>query len=287
MFHLKLSTLMTARAGQCLPPARMAAVSRQLTLVVLVAAAGLAGCASSTPEDPTSEWSPNRIYKEAKDEFDSGKFDKAALLYEKLEGRAAGTPLGQQAQLERAYALYLNGEQAKAIAAIDRFLKLHPTSPALDYALYLKGTVTFADKLGIFGNWVAQDLSERDQNAAKESFLAYRDLVTKFPNSKYTPDASKRLTYIVNSLASYEVHVARYYMTRKAYVAAINRAQQAITDYRDAPALEEAMAIVVDAYDAMGMTALRDDAKRVMDKSFPEGAAAGRPTRNTSWWKFW
>ncbi len=278
---------MTASAGQCLPLARMAAVSRQLSLVVLVAAAGLAGCASSTPEDPTTGWSPNRIYKEAKDEFDSGKFDKAAALYEKLEGRAAGTPLGQQAQLEKAYALYLNGDQAKAIAAIDRFLKLHPTSPALDYALYLKGTVTFADKLGLFGNWVAQDLSERDQNAAKESFLAYRDLVNKFPNSKYAPDASKRLTYIVNSLAAYEVHVARYYMSRKAYVAAINRAQQAISDFRDAPALEEAMAIVVDAYDAMGMTALRDDAKRVMDKSFPEGAAAGRPNRSPSWWKFW
>lgn len=286
MFLLKLSTFISGSTSHLAEMSAIRRARRALPLLALAASAGLVGC-SSVPDDPTTDWSPNRIYKEAKDEFDSGKYDKAALLYEKLEGRAAGTPLAQQAQLEKAYAYHLNGDQAKAVATIDRFLKLHPASPAHDYALYLKGTVTFAEKIGLLGSFAKQDLSERDQKAAKESFQAYKELVTRFPNSKYTPDARQRLVYIVNALADYEVHVARYYMTRKAYVAAINRAQQAITDFRDAPALESAMAIIVEAYDEMGMTALRDDAKRVMDRSFPAGANAGRPASSKGWWKFW
>lgn len=287
MFLVKLSTFICGSTNQGAGFSVIDRFKRSLPMVALALTAGLVGCSTTPTDDPTADWSPNKIYKEAKDEFDGGRYEKAAALYEKLEGRAAGTPLAQQAQLEKAYAYHLNGDQAKAVATIDRFLKLHPASPAHDYALYLKGTVTFAEKLGLFGSLANQDLSERDQKAAKESFLAYKELVAKFPDSKYTPDARARLTYIVNSLAAYEVHVARYYMKRKAYVAAINRAQQAITDFRDAPALEDAMAVIVEAYDEMGMTALRDDAKRVMDRSFPAGANAGKPIAPKSWWRFW
>ena len=138
-------------------------------------------------------------------------YDKAIPLFEKLEGRAAGTPLAQQAQLEKAYAQYKGGDQAQALATLDRFMKLHPASPAIDYALYLKGIVNFNDNLGMFAFLSRQDLSERDQKAAKESFEAFKELVTRFPDSRYTPDARARMTYIVNSLAQYEVHVARYY----------------------------------------------------------------------------
>ena len=185
----------------------------------------VAGC-SSTPEDRTANWSPNRIYSEAKAELDAGGFDKAIPLLEKLEGRAAGTPLAQQAQLDRAYAHYKANEPAQAIAALDRFMKLHPTSPAFDYALYLKGLANFNDNLGLFAFLTRQDLSERDQRAAKESFEAFRELVSRFPDSRYTPDARSRMLYIANALAQYEVHVARYYYTRGAYVAAISRAQR-------------------------------------------------------------
>jgi outer membrane protein assembly factor BamD len=249
---------------------------------------GLTACASVS-EDKTSNWSPNKIYAEAKSEANDGAYDKAIPLYEKLEGRAAGTPLAQQAQLDKAYAQFKNGDQAQAIATIDRFLKLHPASPALDYALYLKGTVNFSDNLGFFGSYTKQDLSERDQKAAKESFDAYKELVAKFPESKYSTDAKQRMTYIVNSLALYEVHVAKYYFSRGAYVAAINRAQLAITDYRDVPALEEAMYIIYKSYEALDIAQLRDDAKRIMETSFPKSELllSGNKSVARSWWKIW
>ena len=252
------------------------------------AAALLAAC-SSTPDDVTANWSPNKIYPEAKDEMNSSAYDKAIPLFEKLEGRAAGTPLEQQAQLDKAYAQYKANDQASALSTLDRFMKLHPASPAIDYALYLKGVVNFNDNLGIFSFLSQQDLSERDQKAAKESFESFKELVTRFPDSRYAPDARARMTYIVNSLAQYEVHVARYYYSRGAYVAAVNRAQTALTDYQDVPALEEALYILVRSYDELGMTQLRDDARRVMEKSYPrsEYLSRGFRTRQDPWWKLW
>lgn len=249
----------------------------------------LAAC-STVEEDKTANWSPNRIYAEARDELNAGAYDKAVPLLEKLEGRAAGTPLAQQAQLEKAYAHYKAGEQAQAMATLDRFMKLHPASPAIDYALYLKGLVNFNDNLGLFSFISRQDLSERDQKAAKESFESFRELVTRFPDSRYTPDARARMTYIVNSLAQYEVHVARYYYTRGAYVAAINRAEAALADYREVPALEEALFILMRSYDALGMTQLRDDSRRVLEKTYPasEYLTQGFKTKEAEpWWKFW
>lgn len=248
----------------------------------------LTGC-STKPIDATGNWSPNKLYSEAKDEARSGAYDKAIPMFEKLEGRAAGTPLAQQAQLEKAYAQYKSGEQAQAIATLDRFIKLHPASPALDYALYLKGLVNFNDNLGLFGSISRQDLSERDQKAAKESFESFKDLVTRFPESRYTPDAKARMGYTVNSLAQSEVHVARYYYSRGAYVAAINRAQTAIADYRDVPALEEATYIVFKSYDALGMTQLRDDTRRILEKTYPQTNFLTKGFRavDNPWYKFW
>ncbi len=248
----------------------------------------LVGC-SSTPEDKAANWSPSKLYAEAKDEMGSGAYEKAITLLEKLEGRAAGTPLAQQAQVDKAYAQYKSGEPAQAVATLDRFIKLHPASPALDYALYLKGLVNFNDDLGLLSYITRQDLAERDQKAAKESFEAFKELVTRFPESRYAPDAALRMTYIVNSLASYELHVARYYFSRGAFVAAINRAQLAVSDYPDVPAAEEALFIIVKAYDALGMAQLRDDAKRVLDRNYPNSEYLSRGFKPSSdpWWKVW
>ncbi|MBN8753128.1 MULTISPECIES: outer membrane protein assembly factor BamD [Variovorax] len=259
------------------------------TWIALSAVALLAAGCSSTSVDKTANWSPNKIYAEAKDEAGSGAYDKAVPLYEKLEGRAAGTPLAQQAQLEKAYAQYKSGEKASAIATIDRFMKLHPASPALDYALYLKGVINFNDDLGMFAFLTRQDLSERDQKAAKESFESFKDLVTRFPESRYAPDSRQRMNYIVNSLAQYEVHVARYYYSRGAYLAAINRAQIALSDYREVPALEEALYIMVKSYDALGMKDLRDDAQRVLTTNYPQSTylANGFKGKDDPWWKVW
>ncbi|WP_309683980.1 outer membrane protein assembly factor BamD [Polaromonas sp.] len=249
----------------------------------------IAGCSSTPTVDRTATWSPNKIYAEAKDEANSGAYDKAIPLFEKLEGRAAGTPLAQQAQIEKAYAQYKGGEQAQAIATLDRFIKLHPASPAMDYALYLKGLVNFNDNLGLFGFISRQDLAERDQKSAKESFESFKELVARFPESRYTPDARLRMNYIVNSLAQSEVHVARYYYSRGAYIAAINRAQSAIADYRDVPALEEAIYILYKSYDALGMAELRDDTRRIMEKSYPNSdyLAKGFKSVDSPWYKFW
>jgi outer membrane protein assembly factor BamD len=268
-----------------MPHAKLSAVCAWMLATGLVF---LSACSTTTP-DPTAEWSPNKIYAEAKDAVRLGAFDKAVALFEKLEGRAAGTPLAQQAQLDKAYAHYKAGEPVLAIATLDRFIKLHPASPALDYALYLKGIVNFNDDLGLFSSLTRQDLAERDQKAAKDSFESFKELVSRFPDSRYAPEASQRMNYIVNSLAQSEVHVARYYFERRAYLAAINRAQTAITDYQGVPALEEALFIMVKSYDALGMTALRDDTQRVLEKNYPQTPylVQGFKSRNDPWWKIW
>ena len=247
------------------------------------------GCASTSEQDKTLGWSPNRIYQEARDEQAAGNNDKAAQLYEKLEGRAAGTPLAQQAMLDAAYMRYKTREPAYANSILERFMRTHPTSPAMDYALYLKGLVNFNDESGFFGFLNAQDLSERDQKAAKDAFETFRELVTRFPDSKYAKDAQQRMAYIVNALAQYEVNVARYYLKRGAYLAAVSRAQQALTDYPQSPALEEALAVLVQAYDAMGLTQLRDDNKRVLQSNFPQSRYLkdGIQEPVKSWWKLW
>jgi outer membrane protein assembly factor BamD len=247
----------------------------------------LAACA--TTEDKTAGMEPAKIYADAKEEMASGAYDKAIVLLEKLEGRAAGTPLAQQAQIDKAYAQHKSGEGVQAVATLDRFMKQHPASPALDYALYLKGIVNFNDNLGLFGSIIKQDLSERDQKAAKDSFDAFKELVSRFPDSRYTPDARQRMVYITNSLAQYEVHVARYYFNRGAFVAAINRAQSALTDYRDVPAQEEALYILMRSHDAMGATTLRDDARRVLEKTYPNSSylTQGFKPRQDPWWKLW
>ena len=265
--------------------AKLSVVSR----LSLASLALLVAACSSTPEDKDAALSPNKIYADAKVEMNAGGYDKAITLFEKLEGRAAGTPLAQQAQLEKAFAYYKTAESAQAISTLDRFMKLHPASPALDYALYLKGLVNFNDDLGMFTFITRQDLAERDQKAAKESFDAFKELTTRFPLSRYAPDAAQRMTYIVNALARYEVHVARFYYSRGAYVAAINRAQLALADYQGVSALEDALFIMVQSYDALGMTKLRDDAKRVLALNYPksEYLSLGYKTNTSSWWRFW
>jgi outer membrane protein assembly factor BamD len=248
----------------------------------------LAGCASDGRDD-TSRWTPERLYSEAKDEAASGNYEKAVKLLERLEGRAAGSMLAQQAEIERAYYLWKSGEKAQALQGLERFIKLHPTSPALDYAYYLQGLVNFNDNLGLLGSLASQDLSERDQQASRDSYQSFRQLTEQFPQSQYADDARQRMNYIVNSLAAYEVHVARYYLRRGAYVAAANRAQQAVQEFQRSPSTEEALVILAQSYDKLGMTELRDDAVRVLQTNFPNATMnvdlMGR--KKTPWWQLW
>ena len=262
---------------------------RQLlpTLLPLLLTMALVGC--STPTENTAAMSTEKLYAEAKDEAATGNYDRAAKLYERLEGRAAGTVLGQQAQLERAWALYKGGDRASALTAIDRYIKLNPSSAALDYAYYLRGLINFNDNLGLLSSLANQDLSERDQQASRDAYESFRQLVERFPQSVYAPDAQLRMNYIINALAAYEVHVARYYFRRGAYVASASRAQSAVQDFRQTPATEEALYILAESYGRLGLTELRDDADRVLRQNFPNSnfLAGGLGRRESAWWQFW
>jgi len=232
----------------------------------------LAACSFIDKHDPTAGYSAEKLYREAKEALDGGQYDLAIKRYETLESRFPYGRYSQQGQLEIAYAYYKQSEQASAVAATERFMKLHPNHPNVDYAYYLKGLVYFNEDLGLLGKISRQDRTERDPKAARESFDAFKELVQRFPESKYTPDALARMKYLVNALASHEVHVARYYMKRGAYVAASNRAQYALRNYPQAPAQEDALLIMIQAYDVLGMHELRNDAERVLRKNFPDSA---------------
>ena len=254
---------------------------------MLMIAAALVGC--NTTKGSRSGAMERRNCTEAKEEASAGNYERAGKLYERLEGRASGTALAQQAQIERAYMLYKSGEKAQALSTLERFIKLHPTSAALDYALYLQGLVNFNDNLGLLGSLASQDLSERDQQASRDSYQSFKQLVEQFPQSTYADDARTRMNYIVNSLAAYEVHVARYYFRRGAYVAAANRAQQAVQEFQQSPSAEEALFIMVQSYDRLGLIELRDDADRVLRKNFPNTTLHHRRSRRQEepWWQLW
>ncbi|MHB1214787.1 MAG: outer membrane protein assembly factor BamD [Thiobacillus sp.] len=268
---------------------RSPGLSRVLGSLLLAAAITLGGC-GLLPEvkDETAGWSAQKLYAEAKDNLNSGNYERAVKLFETLESRYPFGRYAQQAQLEVAYAYYRDNEPISAIAACDRFIKLHPNHPNVDYAYYLKGLANFNDDLGLLGNLVNQDLSERDPRAARDAFLAFKELVTRFPDSKYAADSAARMKYLVNALASHEVHVAKYYLKRKAWVAAANRAKEVLKTYPEAPALEEALAIMVVSYDKMNLTDLRDDAQRVLMLNFPNSKyAKGVSTAGKAWYRFW
>jgi outer membrane protein assembly factor BamD len=238
--------------------------------------------------DETKGWSAQKLSAEARDNLDNGGYEKAISYYQKLEARYPYGRFAQQAQMELAYAYYKDKDQAGTVTAADRFIKMHPNHPNVDYLYYLKGLANFNDDLGLFGYISNQDMSERDPKAAKDAFDAFKELVTKYPNSKYAPDSVARMNYLVNALASYEVHVARYYMKRSAYLAAANRVQFAIKTYPQAPANEEGLLIMVKAYDALGMQDLRADAERVMLKNYPNSKyLKGSGGRQTPWWQLW
>ena len=258
--------------------------SLALLLGVLIGACGLL----PEEQDETKGWSAQKIYAEAKDNLDKANYEQAIKFYQKLESRYPYGRFAQQAQIEIAYAYYKDNEPLQAVVAADRFIKLHPNHPNVDYVYYLKGLANFNDDLGWSGYITGQDLSERDPKAAREAFDAFKELVTRYPGSRYAKDAVARMNYLLNALASHEVHVARYYMKRGAYVAAANRAQYALKTYPQAPANEEGLVILVKAYDALGMNDLRGDAERVLKKNFPDSAyLKGGPGETKSWWQLW
>lgn len=270
-------------------PMTMQPLRRLLASVsLMLAALVLAGCGSE-PKDDLSGKTAEKLYRDAKDDIESGAYDRATKALERVEGLAAGTLLAQQAQLDLAYAYWKQGERAQATSTIERFIKLNPSSPALDYAMYLRGVILFNENLGLLGKMSGQDLSERDQRASRDAYAAFKQLVDQFPDSNYAADARLRMDYIITSLAAYEVHVARYYYRRGAYIAAVNRAKQAIREFEQSPSTEEALAVLVLSYDKLELNDLRDAAERVLRQNFPESryVAQGIGARDREWWRLW
>jgi outer membrane protein assembly factor BamD len=250
-------------------------------------ATAIAGC-GLFPEvkEETSGWSAERLYDEAHDALLQSNYTRAVKLFETLEGRYPYGRYAQQAILESAYANYRAGETAPAVAACDRFIRTYPDHPNVDYAYYLKGLVNFRENQGLLGYVYDIDLSERDPKATRESYNAFKELVRRFPDSRYAQDSLERMQYSLNSLAGYEVHVAQYYYNRGAYVAAANRAQSTLVNYPRTPANEGALILMVQSYEKLGMPQLRDDAQRVLKETFPNSVYLVGGDQKP-WWKLW
>lgn len=264
-------------------------LKNSLKLAVFALALLLSGCGSlGEKPDETKGWSADKLYAEAIDELQRGAYDKSIKMFEKLESRFPFGQYAQQAQMQIAYAYYKQNEQAQCLAAIDRFIRLHPNHPSVDYMYYLRGLANFNDKKGLFDFVSAQDPTERDPKAARAAFDAFKQLVERFPDSRYAEDSRDRLKYLVEAMAQYEVHVARYYFRRGAYVAALNRAQNVVRNYPASGSVRSALRLEILSYDALGMEQLRDDATRVYELNYKDdpvvkaGDVAGKP-----WWKVW
>jgi outer membrane protein assembly factor BamD len=261
-------------------------------LLILVILGAFTGCAQKD-YDETASWPQSKLLNEAKSALSENNYPLCSKYFEKLEARYPFGPIAEQAQINTAYCDWKRNEQELALASVNRFIQLHPGHPDIDYAFYLKGLITFNDNTGFLGSFSGQDLSERDPKASKDAYQAFKTLTVNFPDSKYTPDALDRMRYIVNALAESDVNAARYYYRRGAYVATINRCQIAIKDYDRAPAIEEALYLMVKSYDALGMKDLSADTMRIFTLNFPDsdifktGKRQPVTAKKSSWWQFW
>jgi len=273
------------------------ALKRICSIVMLVSIVGLSACGTSTKQlDETAGWSAARLYSEAKEEILTGNYQRAITLLEKLEARYPFGRYAQQAQMEAAYVYYKDNDAVQALAAADRFLKLHPNHPNVDYIYYLKGLINFNDNLGILAAFAGEDPTARDPKGARAAFDAFRTVVTRYPDSRYAADSAQRMRYLVNAMASNELLVARYYYKRGAYLAAANRAQAVVKQYQQTPAVEESLYIMAKSYDALATPDLKNDAMRILRQSFPDSDFLDDATLNQNisknkksepWWKIW
>ena len=230
------------------------------------------GCAGTGPddEDNHANWPAEKLYKEAQREIRAGDYQTAIEYLESLESRFPFGKLADQAQLDTAYAYYKFNEFDSSIAAADRFIKLHPSHPNVDYAYYLRGLAAFHKKDTPFDSIMPQDPADRDPSSTRDSFKYFAELVKKFPNSKYTPDAIERMKFQRNTLAKHELKIAGYYLKRGAYVAAVNRAKYVVENYPQTPAVPEALMMLTEAYSQLKMRDLANDANRVLKHNFPD-----------------
>ncbi len=255
----------------------------------------LAGCetlkalGSSETEDTTdySGWDAKKFYEKAHAEMKSGNYGPAIQLYEALETRYPFGKYAAQTQLDVAYAYFKNDNPEAAIAAAERFIKLHPRNANVDYAYYLKGLVNYNRSIGFLDRFLPTDRSQRDLSDAMVAYENFAELIRRFPNSKYIPDAKQRMIALRNNIARHEIHIARFYMRRRAYIAAVDRATHVVENYQRTPAVPHALLILQEAYDKLRLTDLAEDVKQVYAQNYPDGPPKVEQGHRTFLHTFW
>lgn len=256
-----------------------------LAVLVLVT---LAACSSIQEKDETKNLTGGELYAQAHEAFQDGRYDSAIKRLEKLQSRFPYGRYAQQAQMEIAYAYYKQGEPAPALSALDRFIKLYPNHAQLDYVFYLKGQINFDETLNSAGvKYFNQNPSERDPQSLRDAFEAYKELTSRFPESRYAPDARARMLYLMNTLATSDINTARYYLRRGAYQAALNRAQTVIVNFPESAETRTALEIMVQAYDKMGLDELKNDTQRVLALNIAKDGVRPSKKAQAPWWQFW
>ena len=232
------------------------------------------GACSNTKDEPTdeyAEWSAEQFYTEAKQALIEKRYEKAVKLYEKLEARYPFGRYATQAQLDIAYAYYKNDEPDSAIAAADRFIKLNPTHPNVDYAYYIKGLVNYNRGIGFLDRFLPTDSSQRDPGSALDAYKEFEELLRRFPNSRYADDVRQRIVSLRNNLAMYEIHVADFYMRRQAYLAAARRCAEVIRKFQRTQAVPLALQTMETAYRKLEQNDLADAVARVYAFNYAKG----------------
>lgn len=232
----------------------------------------LSGCSFfSEKEEVVAEsgWTVERVYSEAKAALNAGDYTTALQYYSQLEARFPFGNYAQQSLLDSAYAHYKDDDPEAAIATLDRFMRVYPLNPNMDYAFYLRGLINFNRDIGLFEKYIPRDESQRDPGSARFALKDFSTLLSRFPKSKYSEDAAQRIVYLRNRLARHEVNVAHYYMRRGAYIAAVNRGKYVIENYPRTPAMPDALLIMAKAYKVLELDDLSDDALRVLKLNYP------------------
>ena len=243
-----------------------------LNLSALFFAAFLTGCASSggNVDDETYGMTVAQLYQEAKRLLTSGEYVSAIQHYEKLESRFPYGTYAERARIEMAYAYYKDSQPETAIISADRFIKLHPNHPNVDYAYYLRGLASFDNSISFFDRVFDQEPSERDSKSVRKAFNYFAELIKRFPKSRYLADSIKRMKELRENLARYEIHVANYYQRRGAHLAAANRAKYVVENYQGSRSIPDALALMTQSYRKLGMHDLAGDALRVLELNHPK-----------------
>lgn len=248
-------------------------VCRRSIWILIVFGLLFTGCSKDKDDsvDEYADWTAEQFYNEAKDALMGQHYEKATKLYEKLEARYPFGKYATQAQLDVAYAYYKNDEPDSAIAATERFIKLNPTHPNVDYAYYLKGLVNYNRGIGIVDRFIPTDSSQRDPGSTLDAYKDFELLINRYPNSRYRDDANQRVVSLRNNLAMYEMHVADFYMRREGYVAAARRCAEVIRRYQRTEAVPKALKVMEEAYRKLNMNDLADDVARVYAMNYANG----------------